>query len=248
MSEETALTRDAFLGGLLTLHQPRKGQRAGSDAALLAAAVPAEAGERVLELGAGVGPALLAVARRAPGCIGFGLEIDAFLVDIANRNARENALADRVRVLAGDVAAPPVELSPGSFDHVLANPPFFDPVRSRTSPHPARARARSADAEMLQTWLQTAARMLKPQGRLTLIYRAERLDELLAGLTGRFGNVQILPLWPGAGRPAKRLILTARKGAASGVALCQGVTLHRPDGGYTEAVERILREGAPLEF
>ena len=52
-----ATTDDAFLGGRVQVLQPRKGFRAGLDAVMLAAAVPARAGDRVCELGAGVGTA-----------------------------------------------------------------------------------------------------------------------------------------------------------------------------------------------
>ena len=65
MSDVAAsLSEDDFLGGKLRLKQPKRGHRAGHDAVLLAAATPAKPGERVVDLGAGVGVAGLAVASR----------------------------------------------------------------------------------------------------------------------------------------------------------------------------------------
>src|SRR3546814_8190614 len=49
-----AITEDAFLGGRVKLRQPEVGYRAAIDPVLLAAAVPAVAGERVADLGCGV--------------------------------------------------------------------------------------------------------------------------------------------------------------------------------------------------
>src|SRR2546430_5584269 len=50
---------------------------------------------------------------------------------------------------------------------------------------------------------------------LTFIHRADRLEALLALLAGKAGEIALYPLWPGAGKPAKRIILRARKGVAS---------------------------------
>ena len=99
MTDSGALTEDAFLGGQLRLRQPKSGHRAGHDAMLLAAATPARAGDRVVDFGAGVGAAGLAVARRIPG-IGLVLvEIDAGLADLARGNAAANRLLADIVVL-----------------------------------------------------------------------------------------------------------------------------------------------------
>src|SRR5471032_1406903 len=85
---------DAALGGRLRLLQPRRGHRFGHDAILLAAATPAQPGDLVVDLGAGVGAAGLAVAVRVAGVRVALVEIDRELVDIAARNAERNGYAD----------------------------------------------------------------------------------------------------------------------------------------------------------
>ena len=72
----TDLTEDAFLGGQLRLKQKRSGHRAGHDAILLAAATEARAGDRVVDLGTGIGTAGLALARRVAGIELCLVEID----------------------------------------------------------------------------------------------------------------------------------------------------------------------------
>src|SRR5438874_5165629 len=92
-------TEDAFLGGQLCLRQPRSGHRAGHDAMLLAAATPARGGERVVDFGAGVGAAGLAVARRVAGIEITLVEIDPGLADLARENSLRNELQAKVIVL-----------------------------------------------------------------------------------------------------------------------------------------------------
>jgi tRNA1(Val) A37 N6-methylase TrmN6 len=241
------VTEDALLGGRVRLRQPRRGYRAAIDPVLLAAAVPARAGQRVLELGAGAGAAALCLAARVPGCAVVGLELDPALVALANENAARNDLAARVRVLAGDLRSPPPELEAGSFDEVLLNPPHLAAAAVTPPPDAGKAAAHVEAAEVpLAVWLERAVEMARRKAGITVIHRAERLDELLAGLGGRAGAIVVYPLWPGEGRPAKRLIVRARKGLATPLRLAPGLVLHQPDGRYAAAAEAVLREAAGL--
>src|SRR6202041_281722 len=134
------VTEDAFLGGKLRLRQPKSGHRAGHDAILLAAATPACPGDRVVDLGAGVGAAGLAVARRVAGIELVLVEIDSGLAGLARGNAASNAIAADVVVLDVTSAAATFAaagLMPDSVDVVLMNPPFNDSVRHRGSPDKA---------------------------------------------------------------------------------------------------------------
>src|ERR1700688_1892635 len=183
MTDPGEFTEDAFLGGRLRLRQPKSGHRAGHDAMLLAAATPARSGDRVVDLGAGVGAAGLAVARRVAGVGLVLVEIDAALAALARGNAAANAIAADVIVLdvtSAAAAFAAVGLTPDSADVVLMNPPFNDPARHRVSPDRARASAHVATATTLENWIHAARRVLKPKGMLTLIWRADGIAEVLA--------------------------------------------------------------------
>ena len=139
-----------------------------------------------------------------------GLEIDAPLVSLARTNAAENGFGDRVSFISGNVAAPPKELRPESFDAVMANPPYRAEGSGTPSPHDSKQRANEEAEADLRVWIATALDLLKPKGTLVLVHRADRLDEILALLHGKAGEVAIFPLWPKAGKPAKRVIVRAQ--------------------------------------
>jgi tRNA1(Val) A37 N6-methylase TrmN6 len=208
-------TEDAFLGGQLRLRQPRSGHRAGHDAMLLAAATSAHPGDRVVEFGAGVGAAGLAVARRVAGIALVLVEIDAALAELARGNAASNAIPADVIVLDVTSAAEAffaAGLPPDSVDVVLMNPPFNDPARHRASPDKAREIAHVATAATLESWSNAARRILKSGGVLTLIWRADGIAELLAALGRGFGRLEILPVHGDVKMPAIRVLIRAIKG------------------------------------
>ena len=221
------VTEDAFLGGQLRLRQPRSGHRAGHDAMLLAAATPARADDRVVEFGAGVGAAGLAVASRVAGVKLVLVEIDAGLAALARENAATNAIAAETVVL--DVASTAaafavVGLGPDSVDVVLMNPPFNDAARHRASPD--KALAHVADASTLESWIHAARRILRSGGVLSLIWRADATAEVLAALGRGFGSLVILPVHGDAGKPAIRLLVRAVKGGKAPTQILAGLMLN----------------------
>jgi tRNA1(Val) A37 N6-methylase TrmN6 len=243
-----AFTDDAALGGRLILRQPARGHRFGHDAILLAASTPAAAGEVAIDLGAGVGAAGLAVARRVAGITVRLVEIDPELADLAGENAARNGFGDRVTAHALDVAAAPAAagLDPGHVDRVLMNPPFHEAGRAQASPDARRRVAHVAPAGALATWLGTAALLLRPGGTLTLIYRADGLGELVGALEPAFGAVAVQPVHPKPGAAAIRILLRATKGSSAPLSLLPGLVLNGEDGRPSAEAEAVLREGAAL--
>src|ERR1700719_3567368 len=237
------VTEDAFLGGKLRLRQPKSGHGAGHDAMLLAAATPARSGERVVDLGAGVGAAGLALARRVAGLKLVLVEIDSALADLARDNAAANAISADVIVLdvTSDAAAfAAAGLAPDSVDVVLMNPPFNDSARHRASPDKARVSAHVATAATLESWIHAGRRILKSGGVLTMIWRADGLVELLAALDRGFGSLAILPVHGDAATPAIRVLIRAIKGGKAPTRMNAALLLKDESGVPNKQVQEIL--------
>jgi tRNA1(Val) A37 N6-methylase TrmN6 len=245
MSAGPELTRDAFLDGRLQVWQPRRGYRAATDPVLLAAFVPARAGERVLELGCGAGVAALCLARRVPGLELHGLELQADYAALARRNAAENGIA--LTVHEGDLRAPPPALRALSFHHVLANPPFHPASTVTPGSDAGRDRAHREGEADLAAWIDAALRRLAPRGRLVLIHRAGRLADVLAALAGRAGGIEVLPIASRQGRPAARVLVRARKGTNAPLILHAPLVFHDGDAhladreSYSAEAQAVLR-------
>lgn len=241
------VTDDLFLGGRLWLRQPKRGHRAGHDAMLLAAATAARTGDRVVDFGAGVGAAGLAVATRVPGIDLILVEINESLVALARANAEANGIP--AQVVARDVTSKAADLaieglSADSVDAVLMNPPFNDAARHRASPDAGRQVAHMATPELLQEWVHAARRILKSGGVLTLIWRADGLADVITALDRGFGSLEIQPVHPAAELGAIRILVKATKGGRAPLVLHQGLILRDEKG--TDAEVQAILEGREL--
>lgn len=240
-------TKDSFLGGRIKLIQPLDGYRAGIDPVFLAAAVQAKPHEKVLDVGAGVGGAAIALAARSPEVHITGVEIQSELVQLALTNIQSNDLLSRVEMIEGDILSPPSSLKPHSFDQVMTNPPYYEEGRAKSSPVPGKAQANTETTD-LKLWINFCLKMLKPKGVFTMIHRAERLFEILQHLEKRIGGLVIYPLWPGSGKPAGRVLVQGRKNVGGEMRLVPGMTLHGGSEKYSSEAEAILRHAEALSL
>ena len=209
-------TLDCILAGNIQLLQGKSGYRTAIDAPLLAwfAAQQAPLARVALELGAGTGLVAIVLARALPNVRVQLLETQPQLVDRALRNARLNAVEDRLEVVHGDVAQPPQ--LPGPFDLVLCNPPYL--AREHGHP-PANAERRIAHQETtatLRQFCQAAAVQLRPGAPSCWVFPhhgAQRLLDDLAAVGLRDCAVMRV-LHRASDAQPNRVLICARAGTA----------------------------------
>jgi tRNA1(Val) A37 N6-methylase TrmN6 len=240
-------TEDLLLGGRVRLRQMRRGLRAGLEAVLLAAGIPARPGQAVLEAGCGSGAAFLCLAARVPGLRIIAVERDAGLAALARENAAAAGLA--VEVIEGDVRDRALARRLPPCDHAFANPPFWP--SGTAPPEPGRGamtHAAGAEAAGLADWARFLAAPLVRRGTLSLILPAARLDAGMAALAGTgCAGTLLMPFWPRQGVAARRVLLQARREGRGPARIAPGLVLHGPGEGFSPAAEAVLRDAAPLE-
>jgi tRNA1(Val) A37 N6-methylase TrmN6 len=231
-------TTGTLLGGKLHYRQTAHGHRSGLEPILLAASIPAQYGDRVIEAGTGAGAGLLCLGYRVPGIEGIGIERDPILAALAADNFRVNAMP-YLATIAADIGAMPLS---GAFDHAFANPPWRS-MLDTPSPDHARQAAHRAPAGLLAEWIVALGKVLKPRGTLTFILPAASVVDCVWAMNGaHFGSCRVVPLWPRAGRAAKLVIVQSKKHSRGPVGLMPGLILH-DSSGFAPAVHTLLCDG-----
>jgi len=243
---DESVTVDDFLGGAVRLIQPKTGYRVSMDTVMLAAAVPAVAGETVLEGGIGTAGAAICLAQRVAGVKVHGLELQEAMRLLGERNVDFNGFNESIAIEEGcitDLSGPQSQ-----FDHVMLNPPYLPEGKAIRPPAKSKGLAHMDSNASLKDWIRFAVHKVKNKGSITLIIRADRVDEAIAHLHRRAGGLVIMPLWPRAGMPAKRVIIQCRKGMHGAASILPGLALHGEIERYTAEARKILWDGAPLDL
>ncbi len=239
-------TIDDFLGGNVRLIQPASGYRVSMDTVMLAAAVPAKAGERIIEGGVGTGGATICLAHRVADVTVNGIEREDEMIDFARRNVEFNDLQDRVVINKACITDLTVE--EGQYDHVMVNPPYLAEGHGIRPPSENKGLAHMDSGTTLRDWMRFCVYKAKVKGTITIVYRADRVDEIIAHLHRRVGELKIMPLWPRTGVPAKRVIVQGRKGVRGAASILPGMPLHGEVERYTKEAKSILWDGGALNL
>lgn len=251
-----AVTEDEFHRGAFRVLQPSaRGHRSGSDALLIAAGLPAGAGGLLADLGSGAGVAALAALSSNPGLEAVMVERNPEMAALARATLHLPANASfrpRTEILEADVtltgmARAGTGLADNRFDFAIMNPPY-NHSGQRKSPDPVRAEAHAMGAEGLEPWMRTAAAILRPGGMLVLIYRTERLGEVIACSQGRFGGLAVVPLHPRLLEPAGRILVRMTKGSRAPLSIRPGIVMHDASGAPTELAARLINGEARVDF
>lgn len=201
----------------LVISQPEKGYRFSVDALLLAEFTNTTGCETVLEIGAGSGVVSLILARLNPAIFITAIEIQAAMFSHLARNIEFNEVSQRIKPLYGDIMSYKAFFAAGSFDLVVSNPPFRKPDTGRLCPDPSEAIARHELTLDMEGLVMAARYCLKPGGRFSLIYAAERIVSLLACLVqNRLEPKRIQPIYPSKDANARMILVEAVKDAKEG--------------------------------
>ena len=240
-------TKDSFLGGGIRIWQPKKGYRAGIDPILLAATVNVSAGQKVLDLGCGVGTASFAIGYRVKNVELYGIEIQKVFADLADLNSKENGI--ELQVECSNISNLSSNITSKNFDHVIANPPYFDRKSSVRGIHVSKEKS-FGDTHPISEWLKVAAKRAKPKGFVHFIVRSDRLMEIFTNMPNSLGSLVITPVISRKNENAKLTILHAKKNGRAGFIISSPIVLHplKSDSRekYVPEVDNVLKNGASL--
>ena len=177
--------------------------KVGTDGVLLGAW--AKGGDSILDVGTGTGLIALMMAHRYPDAQITAIDIDEGATRQALQNVENAGCQHRIKVLQEKVQA-----HEGLYDAIVSNPPFF--IDSLGAPDAQRNMARHADTLPYAELMQSAWRLLKDDGELSVVvpfdYRQRMEDE--ATFVGFFPS-RVCAIKTVVRKPVRRFLLSFRK-------------------------------------
>ncbi len=229
--------------GCLTILQNQEGYRFSIDAVILAHHIVLKDMDVAVDLGTGCGVIPVIVGRRNPSARLYGIEIQKELAELALRNVRLNHMEDRITIVRGDIKNFNSHLEPGVADVVFSNPPYRKLLSGRVSPNPERAVARHEIKACLSDIMSAAGKLLKPSGRLFVIYPAERAADLITQMRAFKLEPKRLRLVHSREDSSAELILAeGLKYGKPGIDVMPCLVVHKGDGSYTREVGKMMAE------
>ena len=211
-----------------------------ADSVLLANLAKIGKDDTVLDLGSGSGVMSILVSVKKGAKKVVGVEIDSCTAEMSRRSVKMNHLDDKIEIVTGDVKDVKALLTAGSFDKAICNPPYFggDDGLEKTS---QRAVARKQGDCTLNDFVFAASYALKNGGDFFIVYKADRLVELVTTLhQNGLEPKHITYVYPKLSKGVDTVIISAKKGGKLGL---QSSTLILMDeeGKYTEKVKELYR-------
>jgi len=205
----------------------------GTDSFLLASFTRTKQGERVCDLGAGSGLLGLLLLARNPSLTLDNVEIRSGALALAEKTFAANGLEASFH--CADLRALEGILPAGAFDLVISNPPYFRAGSGAPAVGSARQTARSEDSCTVDELCQSAARLLRWGGRLSVVYRAERMCDLFCAMRAHGIEPKVLRAVQNTPTSAPSLILVeGRRGGKSGLSVSAPLFLKNVDGSESE--------------
>ena len=234
---------DDLILGNMKIIQPRQGYRFSIDSVILAFFADAGKAKQAVDLGTGSGVIPLLLAYQNQDLKIIGIEIMVAAADRARRSVAYNGLADRINIVDGDIKNINSLLPPGTADLVVANPPFLKKGEGRISQNPEQAVARHEVKVELPEIIAAAAYLLALRGRLCMIHRADRADEIMACLAEHeFKQIKIRWVHSFPERPPHLLLIEGQLSPSPKVIHLEPLVIYQKKGEYSQEIKMIYQE------
>ena len=212
----------------------------GMDAVLLSGFAKAKQGETVLDIGTGTGIIPILMTAKTEGEKFYGLEIQKDMADMANRSVMLNHLEEKVIIVNGDIKEADKIWKPETFDVVTTNPPYMNDMHGLKNPEETFAIARHEVLCNLEDILTQSARLLKTGGRMYMVHRPHRLEDIMHGLREhKLEPKRMRMVYPFIDREANMVLIEAVKGGGAFLKVESPLVIYKEKGVYTEELLSI---------
>ena len=201
----------------------------GTDAVVLSDFADPEYARNICDIGCGCGVLAIVAAMRAKNGKVTAIDIQPQAIEQAEANIRANSLEDKIQLICGDIRQHKALFEAGSFDYIIANPPYFPKGSGKSSL--SQEIARQEIYCTLYDVTAAASYMLKYGGYCALVHRADRCAEVICALSAAGLEPKVIRFVQyKSSSPPSLILIKCKKGGKKGVNVMPPLILSNEDG------------------
>ena len=194
---------------------------------------------KVADLGCGNGIVPLIVSHKLPDSQITGFELKEGAASLALKSVEHNGLTQRIEIINSDINDIGEEYT-GFFDAVTFNPPYVEKGAGILNASESKMIARHETTAGIYDFMKQAARIIKRNGRVCVVYRPRRLADLIdAGRKSGLEPVEMRMICPHRGESPNIVLLALEKGKRSELKVLPELIVRDEEGNYTEEIKNI---------
>jgi len=173
----------------------------------------------------------------------YSVEIQKEIYELGKESIKINNLEDKIELLNMDAKELTNEFETDTFDLITCNPPYFKlEDKSIKNDNDIKSNARHELLITLEDIFKISRKLLKNNGKLVMVHRTERLNEIIE-LSKKY-NLEIKRLqfiYPRINEESNMIIIEAHKNGKSGLKVLPPIIVHDQEGNYNKEINEMFK-------
>lgn len=197
--------------------------------------------KNVLDIGTGNAPIPMILSTKEIKKI-FGFEIQPEIFEMAQESLKINSLSEKIQIFNDDIKNISKYFEPEFFDLIVTNPPYFKIHElSKLNIQKNKAIARHELFLKLEDIISIAFKYLKNNGRFAMVYRTERITEVLSTMQkNKIEPKRITFIFSKEGCSSNLFLVEGMKNSKPGLKSLNYIFTHKSNGEYTDEIKKFF--------
>ena len=195
---------------------------------------------KIVDLGTGTGILSILLSRKVNAKKIYGIEIQKDVAEMANRSVKLNSLENIIEIINEDINK--IKLENNTFDAVVTNPPYKKLGTGINNKEEKQKISRYETVATLDDWLKVSSKLLKDNGAFYIVYRTDRLSELIENMKKYKLEIKRMRfVYSNINKQSNLVLIKAVKGAGIFLKIEKPLIIYNLDGSYTDEIIKIYK-------
>lgn len=228
----------------LKIIQNKEGFCFGIDSILLSDfAKNIKRGTKVLDLGTGTGIIATLLCGKTELSEITGIEVQEEVYDMAKRSIQLNHLEDRFKIIQDNILNLNKYFEKNTFDAIVTNPPYKKKETGIQNEDTRKLISRHEIEASIEDFVKISKEMLKDKGEFYIVYRPERLVDLLSIMRkNKIEPKKIRFVYSNIQAVSKLVLVQGVKNAKPFLKLEPNLYIYDEKGNYTDEILKIYHK------